>query len=311
MSFFKWIASGLSTLIGVVVETVSVAVEAVRSIYDEFVGKGGASKEAAEDASQRRHERLREVNDEIMDLRNRYQSRGTLSDQERRRWNDLREQRNELMEELGQLKEVKAAENIIDNKESMDKVRIDVNTTHLLQFVSFADMLGKKCPACSRPMKLQWPRELTVVTPGNFYWGCTGWYVVQANSRACTHTQRLTYEDYALITDISLPEFSLTAEEFAIIVTDPGTVQVISTRIDDLRSDLARREQRVALATCPVHGEHMVLRKKKNPSGLLDTYFLACPYWLPNNAGCTFIEKLKSGSQLAALLKSETGRGVL
>ena len=55
----------------------------------------------------------------------------------------------------------------------------------------------------------------------------------------------------------------------------------------------------------------MVLRRKQNATGLLDAYFLACPYWQPDNAGCTFIEKLKSGSQLAALLKSETGRGVL
>jgi hypothetical protein len=55
----------------------------------------------------------------------------------------------------------------------------------------------------------------------------------------------------------------------------------------------------------------MVLRRKQNPTGLLDAYFLACPHWKPNNQGCTFIEKLKSGSQLAALLKSETGRGVL
>jgi hypothetical protein len=55
----------------------------------------------------------------------------------------------------------------------------------------------------------------------------------------------------------------------------------------------------------------MVLRRKQNATGLLNTYFLACPDWLPNNDGCTFIEKLKSGSQLAALLKSETRQGIL
>lgn len=53
------------------------------------------------------------------------------------------------------------------------------------------------------------------------------------------------------------------------------------------------------------------LRQKANPMRLLDAYFLACPYWLPNNQGCVLLEKLKSGSQLAALLKSETGRGIL
>ena len=83
------------------------------------------------------------------------------------------------------------------------------------------------------------------------------------------------------------------------------------TRLNDLKSDLNSGHRGVELATCPVHGENMVLRRKQNATGLLDAYFLACPYWQPNNAGCTFIEKLKSGSQLAALLKSETGRGVL
>jgi hypothetical protein len=110
---------------------------------------------------------------------------------------------------------------------------------------------------------------------------------------------------------VSAPEFSLKADEFGEILTDTGTVEIITTRVDDLRSDLSRRKQGVELVTCPVHGEHMVLRKKAGATGLLDTYFLACPHWQPNGQGCSFIEKLKSGSQLAALLKSETGRGIL
>ena len=113
------------------------------------------------------------------------------------------------------------------------------------------------------------------------------------------------------MTDTSAPEFSVTAEEFGVLLEDPRTAQIVATRVNDLRSDLTARSQGVELATCPVHGEHMVLRKKGNPSGLLDAYFLACPHWQPNNQGCTFIEKLKSGSQLAALLKAETGRGIL
>ena len=103
----------------------------------------------------------------------------------------------------------------------------------------------------------------------------------------------------------------MTAEEFSIILSDKSTEKIIDTRLNDLKSALTSRHRGVELATCPVHGENMVLRKKQSATGLLDAYFLSCPYWQPNNAGCTFIEKLKSGSQLAALLKSETGRGVL
>jgi hypothetical protein len=113
------------------------------------------------------------------------------------------------------------------------------------------------------------------------------------------------------MTDTSAPEFSLTADQFEAIVSNPGTARVIAARVNTLKSDLATRKRGVELAICPLHGEHMVLRQKSKPAGLLDAYFLACPYWQPHSQGCNFIEKLKSGSQLAALLKSETGRGVL
>jgi hypothetical protein len=103
----------------------------------------------------------------------------------------------------------------------------------------------------------------------------------------------------------------MTSDEFGEIVSNAGTAQIITARVNALRSDLAARKKGVELVTCPFHGEHMVLRKKSNPTGLLDAYFLACRHWQPRGQGCTFIEKLKSGSQLAALLKSETGRGVL
>lgn len=311
MSFFSWLANGLGTLMGVVTEVVSAVVDTVRSAYNAFAGRGGAVKDAAVDESRRRRERLREVNDEVMHLRNRAQSRGSLSDQERRRWQDLREERDELMGQLGQAQEVKAAEKILESEASLGKVEVDLDTTHVIQYNAFADTLGKKCPVCARKMKLQWARNLTVPTPRDFYWGCTGWYMRQGEVRACMHKEALQPADFKLMTDVSAPEFSLKADEFGEILTDTGTVDIITTRVDDLRSDLSRRKQGVELVTCPVHGEHMVLRKKAGATGLLDAYFLACPHWQPNGQGCSFIEKLKSGSQLAALLKSETGRGIL
>lgn len=311
MSFFSWLANGLGTLIGVVADVVSTVVETVRVAYNAFAERGGAIKEAAVDESRQRRERLREVNDEVMHLRNRAQSRGSLSEQERRRWQGLREERDELLGQLGEAQEVKAAEKILKNEELIEKVDVDLDTTHILQYNAFADTLGKKCPRCARQMKLQWRRDLGVAGPSDFYWGCTGWYAQKGQTRACNHTENLQKSDYGLMTDTSAPEFSITANEFAEILTNPGTEQIITTRVQDLKSDLAGRRQGVELATCPVHGEHMVLRQKSNPAGLLDAYFLACPYWQPNGQGCSFIEKLKSGSQLAALLKSETGRGIL
>lgn len=310
MSFFSWLANGLGTVIGVVTEVVSTVVDTVRSVYDAFVGKGGAVKEVAAEESRRRQERLREVNDEIMHLRNRGMGRGGLSDQERRRWQHLRDERDELLGAQHESKEVRAAEKILDSESVLEKVEVDLETTHVLQYNAFAETLGKKCK-CGRPMKLQWQRDLSVAGPSDFYWGCTGWYIREGQGKACNRKEPLQRSDYALMTDTSAPEFSVTAEEFGVILEDPGTSQIVIARVNDLRSDLAARKRGVELATCPVHGENMVLRKKSNPTGLLDAYFLACPHWKPNDQGCSFMEKLKSGSQLAALLKAETGRGIL
>lgn len=310
MSFFSWLANGLGTLFGVVTEVVSAVVDTVRSVYDAFVASGEPVKEVAAAESRRKQEHLREVNDEIMHLRNRGMSGGGLSDQERRRWQELREERDELRGALHQAKEVKAAEKILDSESVLQRVEVDLETTHVLQYNAFADTLGKKC-TCGRQMKLQWKRDLSVAGPRDFYWGCTGWYVPMGQGKACNRTEPLQRSDYALMTDTSAPEFSVTAEEFGVILEDPGTSQIVISRVNDLRSDLAARKRGVELATCPVHGENMVLRKKSNPIGLLDAYFLACPHWQPNDQGCSFIEKLKSGSQLAALLKAETGRGIL
>ena len=310
MSFFGWLANGLGTLFGVVTEVVSAVVDTVRSVYEAFVESGGPVKEVAAAESRRKQEHLREVNDEIMHLRNRAMSGRSLSEQERRRMQDLGEQQEELRGALRRAREVKVVEKILDSESVLEKVEIDLETTHVIQYNAFADTLGKTC-TCGRPMKLQWRRDVSVAGPKDFYWGCTGWYVPMGQGKACNRTEPLQRSDYALMTDTSAPEFSVTAEEFGIILEDPGTSQIVIARVNDLRSDLAARKRGVELATCPVHGENMVLRKKSNSSGLLDAYFLACPHWQPNAQGCSFIEKLKSGSQLAALLKAETGRGIL
>lgn len=311
MGFWSALLNGLGTVIGVLVETVADVVDGIRRGYDAYMGRGGAVQEAAKQAAERKRDRLREVNDEVMALRNRRMSRGGLSDQERRRWDMLREEREELLGQVNEAKEVGAVERILDSESLIEKVEVELESTHVLQYNAFADTLGKKCGICGRQMKLQWRRDLAVAGLKDFYWGCTGWYVTNGQDRACSHTEKLQRADYGLMTDTSAPEFSLTAEEFGEIITNPGTEQIISTRVKDLRSDLARRGRGVDLVSCPVHGEHMVLRQKSNPTGLLDAYFLACPHWQPQGDGCSFIEKLKSGSQLAALLKSETGRGIL
>lgn len=310
MSFLKRLANGLGTILGALADTAKQVISEIRTSYEAYRQQGGAVQTAATDAAQRNRDKLREVNEEIMDLRSRRMSRGELSDTERRRWEKLRQERDELLRAADQVKEVKAAEKILDTEALIEKVEVDLDTSHVLQYNAFADVLGKKCIKCGRQMKLQWRQSVRVAKPRDFYWGCIGWYLQKVPGR-CEHTEPLQRADYGLMTDTSAPEFSMTADEFGEVVSNPGTAQIIAARVNDLRSDLAARKEGVELATCPVHGEHMVLRTKSKAIGLLDAYFLACPYWQPSSQGCSFIEKLKSGSQLTALLKSETGRGIL
>lgn len=311
MSFLGRVSNRFGTLLGVLVEKTAQVISEIKRGYGDYMRRGGATGADILDEMKGTKERLRVVNDEIMHLRNQLMSSSRLSDRDRKRWEELRAEREQLLSKLNQGKEVRAAEKIMESEGVIDKVEIVTETAHVLQYNAFADTLGKQCRVCRRPMKLQWKRDLSVAEPKDFYWGCTGWYVQQGGRRACTHTEQLQRNEYGLMTDTTAPEFSMTAEEFGIILTDKGTETIIDTRLSDLKSDLSSGHRGVELATCPVHGENMVLRQKQNAIGLLDAYFLACLYWQPNNAGCTFIEKLKSGSQIAALLKSETGRGIL
>lgn len=312
MSFLNRVANGLGTLLGVLAETTSQVIATVKRSYAAYRDQAGISARETRQDADRKKDRLREINDEIIALRQRGMSRGHFTDAEQKRWNDLKAARVALREEVEEAREVKAAEKIIETEDRIEKVEVVLETSHVLQFNAFADALGKDCPRCGRRMKLQWERTVTVARPNDFFWGCTGYYIVlQDGRRACRYTEHLQRNDYGLMTDVTQPEFSLSSQEFGIILADPGTRRIITERVDDLREDLSKSRRGVELATCPVHGEGMVLKRKSNPNGLLDAYFLACPRWLPHDQGCTYIEKLKSGSQLAALLQAQTGRGIL
>lgn len=308
MSFLKRVANGLGTLLGVLAEKTVTLIQEVRRGYEEFQRKSGKTTDEVKTEAQKSRERLREVNERIMHYRNRYRS-GGLPEREMAMWRDLMEEREELLSRNRQAKEIQAAESILANESVIEKVEIDLNTTHVLQFNAFADSVNKTCRVCDRPMKLQWKRGLSVAGPQDFFWGCTGWYFKNEQGfRRCKHEERFTRNDLGLVTKLSEPEFELSAQDLGVFIEDPGCSAIILERVADLNSDLARRKAGVELATCPVHGEHMILQRKSRPSGLLDAYYLACPQ---KKLGCPYTEKLKSGAQLAALLKSQTGTGIL
>ena len=311
MSWFNRIATGLGTVIGVMVETARTVIDEVKSGYENYKKRGGVTRGAAKAERARRSDTLKDINAELADIRRRARE-GRAGDAERRRWNELREQRAETMREQDQAKEVGAAERIIDGAEGINKVVIDDGNIHIITANAFADVVNKTCGVCGRKMKLQWRRDIDSPSSSDLFWGCTGWYFQNGGKRRCTNTQKLDANDRALMVDTTMPEFQTTEEDFSAILGIPDIQKTVIERVDDLASDLGTKNAGVEVATCPVHGEALVLKKKASGAkGLLDMYHLRCPYWLPNDEGCPFIEKLKSGSQLAVLLKSETGTGIL
>lgn len=312
MGWLDRVATGLGTVLGVLYVKASEVVAAVRTGYERYRSQGGATRDAARTARELRADKLKIINDEIKAIRDKAR-RNSLSERDKRRWDDLRVQREEEKTQQDQAREVQAAETIIDKESDIESVVIDDDNdnVHILTANAFADVIGKKCNVCGRKMKLQWRRDLANPSATDVFWGCVGWYFVDGQQRKCTNTLNLSREDFGIMVDRSLPEFQTSAQEFQEILAVPEVQITIETRVDDLASDLRRRRQGVEIASCPVHGEALVLKKKGQPSGLLDMYFLACPYWLPRSEGCPFLEKLKSASQLAVLLKSQTGQGVL
>lgn len=311
MSWLDRVATGLGTVIGVLAEKAAEVVASVRQGYERYRDRGGATRDAAEIERGRRADTLKDINEGLVDLRRKI-IEGRAGDAETRRWNDLREQRAELMRELEEAKEVKAAETILDGADGINKVVIEDANIHIITANAFADVVNKSCSMCGRKMKLQWPRNIESPAPDALFWGCTGWYFQNGGQRRCSNTERLDANDKALMVDTTMPEFQTSNEDFSTILGIPDIQQTIIERVDDLASDLGARKTGVEVASCPVHGEALVLKKKtRGATGLLDMYHLRCPYWLPNDQGCPFIEKLKSASQLAVLLKSETGAGIL
>lgn len=312
MSWLSWAANGLGTLIGVVAQTVEIVVREIRSGYETFRARGGTTGATAREEKSRRDDRLREVNDEIMTLRDKVRRQGQSDDSTRRSWEELRREREELIRRQDTAREVSAAEKVMENEDDIEKVVITGENVHIITANAFADIVNKICPKCGRKMKLQWGRHLSSPEVDDLFWGCSGWYFHNGGRRKCTYMKKLDPSDRALMVDASLPEFETSADDFATIISMPDVQRIVTERMNDLDADLRRRKSGVEIATCPIHGEALRLRKKTfNSGGLMDTYFLGCPYWEPNNQGCNFIEKLKSASQLAVLLKAETGTGIL
>lgn len=295
MGFFNELLTGLvkvgGTLIGVASHYVLKFKEKVKeTVYTLQSQITGVKEEIKQTKS---------VNDEIIDLEKKRQRDGGLNSNDSHRLNELYSERSLLREAVEAKKEADLAKDIAENESSFDSLLVDDVNLHILQFHVGQNVLGKKCARCNKPMTLQWQREHVVKYISQFYWGCTGFY-----DSSCRATQSITQNEFNLITKVDRAEFSISNEILTRIVESPVAKNTIRKRISEIKN----MENEAYL--CPMHGEPMILREKKNPNGgLMDQYFLACPRYY--DAGCKQIMKIKSAGQLAAILETKTGTGIL
>jgi len=315
-----WLSDLVGAVVTVTATVIDVAVKATVEIVD------AASKAWNDYQEKKRRERLpdeerikeqardelKNVNDELLSILDKYNRRGGLSGGEKRRAEYLRQRRDELKNEIDGVDEVSVAREINESPDAFEKFLVNDGRAHILQGQVGVSVFGKQCPNCGRDMLIQWPRSVDTAKVSDFFWGCSGWYYMFPNGqRACSTTMRISQSDMNIFARTDTPEYQVNNEELTELVMLPGPSSIVNERMNDVISDQRSQHRGAEDYRCPTHGEELVLRKKNQATSLLDQYFLGCPRWRPNNQGCGYMVKLKSAAQLSTLLKKETGAGIL
>lgn len=299
-------------VLGEIVRGVDAVVKSAKQFVNDVVTNYTKDKRVPPKTAREQAERdLQEVNEEILHLRQRYRDQGGLNSQQKRRWQDLKAKRDEINKELSAIDQVVTATELTDQEHDIKPVHIDNANAQILQYHVGQNTFNKICQ-CGRPMVLQWDRRKQTAELNDFFWGCSGYYIELNGKRACCHVEQLTPSDLDLFANLNRPEFKLNSLTLTSETINPVKAKRIRQALDSIRDKHASKSLGIAVYRCPIHGESLRLRRKRESSGqLLDEYFLGCPRWLPGNHGCNFIVKLKSAAQISSVLDREQGLGVL
>jgi len=316
MGFFSGLFKAVVTvgraIAGAMAPVVREIVQGAKDLIDGIV-TGYRAGRRQEPATQReRDEReLQEVNEEVMNLRKRYQHNGGLTQQEKCRWDELKRRREDLNEAIADIDQETTAQDIVTEEKHFKAVAITNDTAHILQYHVGQSAYNKTC-TCGRVMVLQWNRQTATAGLRDFFWGCSGWYE-QTNGRpACRGRSPLTHDDLNLFANLNRPEFEIDSATLTREVVNPTKARRIRQALDSVRGSQQSKRMGIATYRCPIHGESLRLRRKNQSSDqILDEYFLGCPRWLPDNQGCNFLVKLKSAAQISSVLNTEQKVGVL
>jgi len=316
MGFFSELFSAVVTIgraiAGAIAPVVRGIVEGAKYLINEVASAYSSSTRKEPVTQRERHEReLQQVNEEVMSLRKRHQQNDGLTQQEKRRWDELKHRRDELNAAIASIDQETTAQDIVTEEKHYKAVAITNDTAHILQYHVGQSAYNKTC-TCGRVMVLQWNRQTSTAGLRDFFWGCSGWYEQINGHPACRRNAPLTHDDLNLFANLNRPEFEIDSATLTREALNPTKARRIRQALDSVRG--AQQSKRMGIATyrCPIHGESLRLRRKNQSSDqILDEYFLGCPRWLPDNQGCNFLVKLKSAAQISSVLNTEQRVGVL
>lgn len=288
-------------------------VDAARDLVDNLMRRAQRARGDPESEREVVERQLQEVNARIARLRASHLKNGSLSRSEKEEWHRLRARRESLIKDLEDIDAAEFASEVVDGEHEYAATEVSERDAHLIDMVTGQSTFGKKCRICQRTMVLQWDRKAGSPGLRDFFWGCSGWYVVLGNGRrGCTHTEPLSRDDLSIFADVKRPEFQVPASELAKRVLDPARKRRLREALDGIRQQNRADKIGVAQYRCPVHGESLRLQKKgAAKDDLLDEYFLGCPLWLPDHQGCNFLIKLKSPGRISAVLREGYGTDAL
>jgi hypothetical protein len=314
-----WLSSAWSALkhvggavLGVVGRVAATVVAEAKIFINDVVTGYSEGRRAKPETEQEHAERaLESVNDEIMKLRQRYRDNRGLTDSENTRWQELKKRRVELNDVITEVDKLHTAKCIVGQEKDYRSLLVNDASAHVLQYHVGKSTYNKVC-RCGRPMVLQWSLKNGSERLDNFFWGCSGYYLLRGQMHACTRIEPLTPADRSLFVNMNRPEFELDAATLTKEAINPTKAKKLRQALDSIQQ--SHKEKRAGIATyrCPFHGESMRLqRKNEHVDQLFDQYFLGCPRWLPDKSGCNFLIKLKSAAQVSSVLDTEQRQGVL
>ncbi len=247
---------------------------------------------------QRRHYegRQAEIDAEILDIHKQVKRDGRMSPEARERYDELIRESDGIARKLG------ARETVASTPDEYDVVFIDPDHIHIVEW-HIGQATEKRCPKCGQSMILQLPRAQILNAHPSYFWGCTGFYFDLSDRRHCRNTENVTKADFGTLLPRDNEALAMSRVEMCRKAFDNRYGRRIG---QDL---VALRGHSFPAYRCPVHSVGMVLKRKREPMGKLDVWYLKCPSPLPHNNGygCPQMAKLKTVAQVLAVRQFGTG----